>query len=156
MDAREIESLSMLSRGFAELKEANPELAYNVILDVLSGINEYVVFTYVIAPLLIVRSNAVVRQHVQTSRGLFPHKRIIRKSEMTAKGLVVTEVQEDISGLPSTSNGSTSAHSIALSATANKSNKGDEPSSPIRKSPIAEMLYMRWLEGLKLKWPSMS
>jgi hypothetical protein len=44
MDAREIESLSMLSRGFTELKEANPELAYNVILDILSGINEYVPF----------------------------------------------------------------------------------------------------------------
>jgi serine/threonine-protein kinase 24/25/MST4 len=44
MDAREIESLSMLSRGFSELKEANPELAYNVILDILSGINEYVPF----------------------------------------------------------------------------------------------------------------
>ena len=43
MDAREIESLSMLSRGFTELKEANPELAYNVILDILSGINEFVV-----------------------------------------------------------------------------------------------------------------
>jgi serine/threonine-protein kinase 24/25/MST4 len=156
MDAREIESLSMLSRGFAELREANPELAYNVILDVLSGINEYVAFTYVIAPLLIVRSNAVVRQHVQTSRGLFPHKRIIRKSEMTAKGLVVTEVQEDISGLPSTSNGSVSAHSVAPSATSKKSDKGDESSSPVRKSPIAEMLYMRWLEGLRLKWPSMS
>lgn len=42
MDAREIESLSMLSRGFTELKEANPELAYNVILDILSGINEWV------------------------------------------------------------------------------------------------------------------
>jgi serine/threonine-protein kinase 24/25/MST4 len=40
MDAREIESLSMLSRGFVELKEVNPELAYNVILDILSGINE--------------------------------------------------------------------------------------------------------------------
>ena len=142
----------MLSRGFAELKEANPELAYNVILDVLSGINEYVVLTYVVTPLLMVRSNAVVRQHVQTSRGLFPHKRIIRKSEMTAKGLVVTEVQEDISGLPSTSNGFVSAHSVA----SNKSNKGDEPSSPVRRSPIAEMLYMRWLEGLKLKWPSLS
>jgi len=140
MDAREIESLSMLSRGFTELKDANPELAYNVILDVLSGIND----------------NSAVRQHVQTSRGLFPHKRIIRKSEMTAKGLVVTEVQEDISGLPSTSNGSVSVHSVAPSATTNKSNKSDEPSSPVRKSPIAEMLYMRWLEGLKLKWPSLS
>jgi serine/threonine-protein kinase 24/25/MST4 len=42
MDAHEIESLSMLSRGFLELKEANAELAYSVILDVLSGINECV------------------------------------------------------------------------------------------------------------------
>ncbi|KAG6814179.1 hypothetical protein H0H92_000855 [Tricholoma furcatifolium] len=40
MDAREIESLSMLSRGFIELKEANPDIAYNIILDILSGINE--------------------------------------------------------------------------------------------------------------------
>ena len=42
MDAREIESLSMISRGFEELRDVNPELAYNVILDILSGINEYV------------------------------------------------------------------------------------------------------------------
>jgi hypothetical protein len=42
MEAREIEALSMLSRGFVELKEANPELTYNVILDILSGINECV------------------------------------------------------------------------------------------------------------------
>lgn len=40
MDAREIEALSMLARGFADLKEANPELAYNVMLDIISGINE--------------------------------------------------------------------------------------------------------------------
>lgn len=43
MDAREIESLSMLQRGFAELKDANPQLAYNVIVDILQGINEYVI-----------------------------------------------------------------------------------------------------------------
>ncbi|KAJ6599067.1 kinase-like domain-containing protein [Mycena vulgaris] len=122
MDAREIESLSMLSRGFVELKEANPELAYNVILDILSGIND----------------NTSVRQYVQTARGLFPHKRIIRKSEMTAKGLVVTEVQEDISGLPSTLD----------------SAKVEEPT--VKKSPISELIYMRWLEGLRLKWPSLS
>lgn len=124
MDAREIEALSMLSRGFVELKEANPELTYNVILDILSGIND----------------NSAVRQHVQTSRGLFPHKRIIRKSEMTASGLVVTEVQEDVSGLPPTT-----SESLGSSA------KSDEP---MRKSPIAELLYMRWLEGLKIRWPS--
>ncbi|KAG2156062.1 kinase-like domain-containing protein [Suillus clintonianus] len=126
MEAREIESLSMISRGFAELREANPALSYSIILDILSGINE----------------NHSVRQHVQTSRGLFPHKRVIRKSEMTAKGLVVTEVQEDISGLPMDS--STSSHSL----------KADGSGSPVRKSPISELLYMRWLEGLRIKWPS--
>lgn len=40
MDAREIESLAMLSRGFADLKDVNPELLYNVVLDILAGINE--------------------------------------------------------------------------------------------------------------------
>ncbi|GJE83997.1 Pkinase-domain-containing protein [Phanerochaete sordida] len=125
MDAREIESLSMISRGFEELREVNPELAYNVILDVLSGINE----------------NQQVRQHVQTARGLFPHKRIIRKSQMTSKGLVVTE-EEDVSGLPSTSE--PEAPPVP-----------DIDQAPRSKSPIAELLYMRWLEGLKLKWPSL-
>ena len=81
-----------------------------------------------------VRNNAV-RQHVNTSRVLFPHERIVRKSEMTSKGLVVTEEQE-ISGLPSTSD------PLA------------PETEPARRSPIAELLYMRWLEGLKLKWPS--
>jgi len=95
--------------------------------------------------------NSAVRQHVQTSRGLFPHKRVIRKSEMTAKGLIVTEVQEDVSGLPSTPGTSHSAHSVAPSPSPVKSDE----SSPTRKSPIAELLYMRWLEGLKIKWPSL-
>jgi len=40
MDAREIESLSMLARGFDDLKNVNAELAYDVILDILAGINE--------------------------------------------------------------------------------------------------------------------
>ncbi|CAA7259762.1 unnamed protein product [Cyclocybe aegerita] len=129
MDAREIESLSMLQRGFTELKDANPELAYNIILDILQGIND----------------NPSIKQHIQTSRSFFPHKRIIRKSEMTAKGLVVTEEQEEISGLPSTS----SPNGSAVLPTPTPADP-----SPTRKSPIAELLYMRWLEGLKLKWPS--
>ncbi|OSD04274.1 Pkinase-domain-containing protein [Trametes coccinea BRFM310] len=124
MDAREIESLSMISRGFEELGAVNPELAYNLVLDMLSGINE----------------NSSIRNHIQTSRSLFPHKRIIRRSEMTAKGLVVTE-EEEISGLPTPS-------------TSSPAQPQAEPGSPVRKSPISELLYLRWLEGLKLKWPS--
>ena len=59
---------------------------------------------------------------------------------MTAKGLIVTE-EEEISGLPSTSS--------PIQAPSQS-----DPASPVRKSPISELLYMRWLEGLKIKWPS--
>ena len=147
MDAREIESLSMIARGFADLRDANASLSYNVILDILSGINEYVFScmrrTWVDVCMCNSRTPAV-RQYVQTSRGLFPHKRIIRKSEMTARGLVVTEVQEDISGPAADASTSSSAHPL----------KADDPATQARKSPIAELLYMRWLEGLRIKWPS--
>ncbi|KAI9447951.1 Pkinase-domain-containing protein [Lactarius indigo] len=129
MDAREIESLSMLSRGFQELRDVNAELSYNVILDILAGLNE----------------NAAVRQHVQTSRGLFPHRRVTRKSEMTNRGLVVTEVVEDIAG-PS------GAVAVVPATTPGVENGAD--ASPVKRSPIAELLYMRWLEGLKIKWPN--
>ena len=140
MDAREIESLSMISRGFEELRDVNPELAYNIILDILSGINEsvYPILSGASLVSFSVSRNSAVRQHVQTARGLFPHRRIIRKSEMTAKGLIVTE-EEEISGMPSSSSPLPGE---------------GEPGSPTRKSPISELLYMRWLEGLRLKWPS--
>ncbi|KAH9179606.1 Pkinase-domain-containing protein [Lactarius sanguifluus] len=115
MDAREIESLSMLSRGFQELRDVNAELSYNVILDILAGLNE----------------NAAVRQHVQTSRGLFPHRRVTRKSEMTNRGLVWRSFP---AATPGVENGA--------------------DASPVKRSPIAELLYMRWLEGLKIKWPN--
>jgi serine/threonine-protein kinase 24/25/MST4 len=113
--------------------------------------------------------NASVRQHIQTTRGLFPHKRVVRRSELTSKGLVVTE-EEEISGLPtpgptpsqlsssSSSSSPPSAPSPGLgkrrSSQQSAAAPKDEPNAP-RRSPIAELLYMRWLEGLKLKWPSL-
>ena len=58
---------------------------------------------------------------------------------MTSRGLVVTEEQEEVSGLPAPSEPPATPR----------------PESPTNKrSPIADLLYLRWLEGLKLKWPS--
>lgn len=152
MDAREIEALSMLARGFTDLADAAPELAYRVVLDILQGIND----------------SSAVRQHVHTARaGLVPHRRVVRRSEMTARGLVVTELEEDIgvggsgsrtggggggvSGLPVPSVPAP-VNTVNMATTTTS----DEGASPTRKSPIAELLYMRWLEGLKLKWPNFS
>jgi len=129
MDAREIEALSMITKGFEDLRDVNPELAYDVVLDLLSSLNE----------------SQAVREHVSTTRGLFPHKRITRQSQMTSKGLVVVEQEENISGLPI--NDAPPARPPSV--------QSNESSSP-KKSPIAELLYMRWLEGLRLKWPSLA
>lgn len=64
---------------------------------------------------------------------------------MTNRGLVVTEVVEDIAG--------SSAGAVTSPTTPGADNGGAE-ASPVKRSPIAELLYMRWLEGLKIKWPS--
>jgi serine/threonine-protein kinase 24/25/MST4 len=64
---------------------------------------------------------------------------------MTAKGLVVVEHEENINGLPSNDPPPIRPPSVQ---------SNDIPSP--KKSPIAELLYMRWLEGLRLKWPSLA
>ena len=87
--------------------------------------------------------NQAVRQHISTTRGLFPHKRLIRRSEMTVKGLVVVEQEEDFSSPPATSSSPSAA-----------TTKIEDPVTPKGRSPVAELLYMRWLDGLRLKWPS--
>ncbi|KAG8956761.1 hypothetical protein FRC04_000239 [Tulasnella sp. 424] len=123
MDAREIESLSMLGRGFSDLKEVNPELLYNVVLDILAGMND----------------NQGIRQHIATQRGLFPHRKITRQPTMTSNGLVVIEHEEAVG--PGESQTTLVPPPPAVEEAA-------------RKSPISDLLYMRWLEGLRIKWPS--
>lgn len=102
-------------------------------------------------------SNQAIRQHINTTRGLFPHKRITRRSELTARGLVVTEHEEEVTPLqPSSSAASPHSSHINtnLAGNANTKSAADEAPSPTKRSPISELLYVRWLEGLKLKWPN--
>jgi serine/threonine-protein kinase 24/25/MST4 len=46
MDAREIEALSMISKGFEDLRDVNPEMSYDVVLDLLNNLNEYVPLSF--------------------------------------------------------------------------------------------------------------
>jgi len=150
MDAKELEALSMLSRGFTDLKEANPELAYNLVLDILSGINEYASYFPRQFQTKSPHSNESVRRHISTTRGLFPHRRVQRNTQLTAKGIVVVE-QEDPEEHPTPPASPTRARGTSSS---NLSNGGGSKED-VKRSPISELLYMRWLEGLKMKWPSL-
>ncbi|PWN44189.1 Pkinase-domain-containing protein [Ceraceosorus guamensis] len=91
LPAREIEALEMISKGFSELGEANPKLAYTTIVDLLVGMSE----------------NEQARSNISTT--------------FRAK------LQ------PS----SPSQHA--------------QPEAE-RSSPIVDLLYGRWLEGLRNRW----
>lgn len=71
---------------------------------------------------------------------------------MTSRGLVVTETLEEDVGLGVGVEPPASDMSSAT-AVAPPDDKVVDAGVP-KRSPIAELLYMRWLEGLKIKWPS--
>lgn len=82
---------------------------------------------------------------------------------MTSRGLVVLEQEEEVSGLPApVANVNSglpveSGRSRGSNGSGGKNNKGSDDNddvSPPKRSPIAELLYVRWLEGLRLKWPN--
>lgn len=108
-------------------------------------------------------SNQAVRQHISTTRGLFPHRRIRRNTQVTSNGIVVIE-QEDTDPTPDTSPSSPTSpdrpdRPAVLKKRADSvrsGGSGDKVSSTPdeKKSPISELLYMRWLEGLRVRWPN--
>ncbi|KZT60719.1 Pkinase-domain-containing protein, partial [Calocera cornea HHB12733] len=128
IDARDADSLSIIARGFSDLRDTNPELAYSVVLDLLSGLNE----------------NAAVRQHLQDMRLLSPHQLSQRQRGSREDGSVVIVEREDIAFPPSPN--SPLSHLASTSPAPNPVLEGN-------RSPIAELLYLRWLEGVRMKWP---
>jgi serine/threonine-protein kinase 24/25/MST4 len=93
-------------------------------------------------------SNQAVRQHISTTRGLFPHRRIQRNTQVTPSGIVVIEQE-----IPEDQQVSPPASPTRTRSASNISNGASRDDG--KKSPISELLYMRWLDGLKLKWPSL-
>ena len=79
---------------------------------------------------------------------------------MTSNGVVVIE-QEDTDPAPEPSPSSpTPPDRPAVLKKRSESVRSGSGSDKVstspdeKKSPISELLYMRWLEGLKLRWPN--
>ncbi|KZS91222.1 Pkinase-domain-containing protein, partial [Sistotremastrum niveocremeum HHB9708] len=129
MSAQELEPLSMLSRGFSDLRLANPSRAYDLMTDIMNGMNE----------------NEEVRRYISQqgpttmSVPAASHRRDLFEGlgpKLPVPAIITTSDSEarDING------------------TGTDRGEGGE----MKKSPIAELLYMRWMEGLKMKWPGLS
>ena len=127
-------ALDLVSKGFHELKSADPALAYDVLVEILSGIHE----------------SEPLRRHLNSSTEANgkPLTLVKRTTTRTADGmLVVTEHEEEIHLGPT-----------RVEKDAGKKMEAATTSTPVAaaapaRSPIADMLYMRWMEGLKLRWP---
>jgi len=100
MEAREIEALEMISKGFGDLSQVNSKLAYSTIVDLLLSMNE----------------NEQARDNLSTTfrERLSPEMR--RKREQAEK------------------------------------EQADSEASAAYRSPIADLLYGRWMEGLRSRW----
>jgi len=107
LDAREIESLDMISKGFEDLAGLNPNLAYTTIVDLLLGMN----------------SNEQARENLSTT---FRDK--LNPKEKHNGGITA-----------SNSSGSYVDDSISSD-------------NEVRSSPITDLLYGRWMEGLRSRW----
>ncbi|CDZ98777.1 pkinase-domain-containing protein [Phaffia rhodozyma] len=101
MSAPSREALKLLSKGFEDLKIANPQLAYSILFDITSSLKE----------------DFTVRHAVTEGKEGKPFH---TKHENTA--------EPDNMSIPA-------------------------PKFSDEKSPVADMLYTRWMDGLKLRWP---
>lgn len=85
---------------------------------------------------------------------------------MTSSGIVVIE-QEDTDPIPDTTPTSPTSPTSPdrpdrpavlkkRAESVRSGGSGDKVSSTPdeKKSPISELLYMRWLEGIRLRWPN--
>ncbi|KAK8844573.1 hypothetical protein IAR55_006420 [Kwoniella newhampshirensis] len=122
-DALTLEALNLLRKGFADLGSQNPEIAYQLVMDILGGI----------------RGNDVVHGHIRnmSMAGVIPSAKITThlSNDEGNGGKKSTPSSNDVRG-------------------GMKKGIGETGDDLIReRSPIADLLYLRWIDGLRLKWP---
>ncbi|KAL8281206.1 hypothetical protein RQP46_006240 [Phenoliferia psychrophenolica] len=136
MDARDIEALSMVRKGFEDLGESNPALAWQALADILAGINENTAIKTSL-------SNSPLLSSSSSSNGGVDA--LIRKSTiMTDRGpaVLLSSVHGTRPDQPFSESDDEEDDEDALAAAGRA--KKEEP-----RSPIAQMLYSRWVHNLR-------
>lgn len=122
LSPEDVETISLISNGFSDLAESNPELTYQIILDLLNGINEH----------------DLIRKHIMgSSNGLLARNTVKHRSGTTMS--------------VSTSKKNVAAELEAAMAEEDSGSEADSAASRAdsaaqQRGPVAEMLYSRWLE----------
>lgn len=113
----DVETISLLSNGFSDLAESNPELTYQIILDLLNGINEH----------------ELIRRHIMgSSSGLLARNTVKHGSRTSSKK---TNVAAELEAAMNEEDSGSEADSVSKTDSASQ-----------QRGPVAEMLYSRWLE----------
>ncbi|KAL9931334.1 hypothetical protein V8E36_009844 [Tilletia maclaganii] len=136
----ELEALATISKGFEDLTSANPSLSYAVIVDMLLSMND----------------NEAARENLS---GTFRKRFMGRTNGGRPKGPRASNT--------SLSNGNGRANGTGDHLDSGSEDEGDDVSTAGNRkrtssngaegaegvrSPIADLLYGRWLEGLRARW----
>ncbi|EIW73407.1 STE/STE20/YSK protein kinase [Tremella mesenterica] len=109
-DAATTEAVNLIRKGFSDLGQSNPEMAYRLVMDILGGI----------------RSNDIVHSHIRN---------------MSMAGIVAPKSKPSI------------PHTIRVVDPDRTSEEPERVEDLVKeRSPLADLLYLRWLDGLRLKW----
>lgn len=155
MDARDIEALSMVRKGFEDLAESNPGLAWQTVADLLGGINECVPPSVFSFPSdgewsgepdrdVFGTRNAAIKQSLSnTLSSTAGVSDLIKKNTiMTDRGpaVLLSSVHGKSAGSPFSESDDEDEDELGVAGRAKK----EEP-----RSPIAQMLYARWVLNLR-------
>lgn len=117
----DVETISLISNGFSDLAESNPELTYRIILDLLNGINEH----------------DLIRKHIMgSSSGLFARNTVRHRTTASRSS--------------NNNNNMAAELESAMIEDDSGSDAERTDSSAQQRGPVAEMLYSRWLEVSRL------
>lgn len=119
LSPEDVETISLISNGFSDLAESNPDLTYQIIIDLLNGINE----------------NDLIRKHIMgSSSGLLARNTVKHRSSLSMTNR--TNVAAELEAAMNEEDSGSEAGSL--------SNRTDIAAQ--QRGPVAEMLYSRWLE----------
>ncbi|KAK0563798.1 hypothetical protein OC844_002029 [Tilletia horrida] len=144
LSAAEHESLAMISKGFEDLTAANPSLSYAVIVDILLSMNDNEAARENLSGTFRKRFMGRAQARPKGPRSSAPNGATKGNGHGYANGLSEDSDEDDEEGL---ANG----HRARTASGGSGSAVGGAVPEGSR-SPIADLLYGRWLEGLRARW----
>lgn len=151
LDARSIEAVSMIRKGFEDLADHNPGLAWHAMAEILSGINECVLFSFCAS--MGGRADGLARRHTGIRSSLAASIPTLLPTPTGSIGSLIRKstimTERGPAYLLPTAEGEQAGHDYVGSDDEEDDLGAGKGRKEEVRSPIAQMLYTRWVLNLR-------